>query len=91
MTDTTPAAGRTGFGRVLPLLAVALLAAGVVVLAGDKLTLETLARHHAALIAFRDAHYLLAVAAPRRPCRWSSAGPSRSAFLTIPPCRLRQR
>lgn len=63
MTDTTPAAGRTGFGRVLPLLAVALLAAGVVVLAGDKLTLETLARHHAALIAFRDAHYLLSVIA----------------------------
>ncbi|MBL9060056.1 MAG: TVP38/TMEM64 family protein [Mangrovicoccus sp.] len=62
MTDLTHAARQAGLIRLLPLLAVAVLALGGAVLFGDRLSLEALARHHERLIAFRDAHYLLAVA-----------------------------
>ncbi len=51
-----------GLARKLPLLAV--LAGAVVgfVLLRDTLSFEALARHHDALIAYRDTHYALSVA-----------------------------
>lgn len=62
MTEATDAGRQAGLIRLLPLLAVAVLALCGAVLFGDRLSLEALARHHDRLIAFRDAHYLLAVA-----------------------------
>lgn len=54
---------RAGWSRKLPILAILLVAVTGAVFFRDQLSFDTLARHHEALIAFRDAHYLATVAA----------------------------
>lgn len=56
--NSTPARGPL---RLLPLIAIALVAVTGAVLLRDTLSFETLARHRETLIAYRDAHYLMAV------------------------------
>lgn len=46
--------------RHLPLVMILMAAVTGVLALGDALTFETLARHHEALLAYRDAHFLLA-------------------------------
>lgn len=57
MTATTP---RTGLMRRLPLVVLVLAAIAGAVLLRDQLSFEALATHRDRLVAFRDAHYLLA-------------------------------
>lgn len=54
---------RAGWSRKLPILVILLVAVTGAVFFRDQLSFGTLARHHEALIAFRDAHYLATVAA----------------------------
>jgi uncharacterized membrane protein YdjX (TVP38/TMEM64 family) len=49
--------------RLAPLVMLVAAAVATAALLGDRLTFESLAAHRAALLAFRDAHYLAAVAA----------------------------
>lgn len=62
-TDTTPAARGTGARlRRLPLIALGLGALGGSYLLGEVLSLDSLALHRDALLAFRDAHGLATAA-----------------------------
>jgi uncharacterized membrane protein YdjX (TVP38/TMEM64 family) len=54
---------RAGWSRKLPILAILLVAVTGAVFFRDQFSFDTLARHHEALIAFRDTHYLPTVAA----------------------------
>jgi uncharacterized membrane protein YdjX (TVP38/TMEM64 family) len=65
MTNVDPprSGPRSGLVRRLPLVAVILAAVAGAVLLRDQLTFEALAANREALIAFRDAHYGLTVAA----------------------------
>ncbi|MDG3041697.1 TVP38/TMEM64 family protein [Roseicyclus marinus] len=60
MTDTVTQTHKSPSGRLLPLILLALGAGLGWWLLGDRLTFQTLAENREALIAFRDAHYLVA-------------------------------
>lgn len=60
MTDTVTQTQTSPSGRLLPLILLALGAGLGWWLLGDRLTFQTLAENREALIAFRDAHYLVA-------------------------------
>lgn len=57
MTETP----RTGYWRQIPILLILATAVLGAVLLRDQLSFEALSRHRAALLEFRDAHYLAAV------------------------------
>ncbi len=61
MTETENKA-RAGWARMLPLAGIVAVAVGGAWLLGDYLTFEALRDNREALIAYRDAHYLAAVA-----------------------------
>ncbi len=61
MTETENKA-RNGWARMLPLAGIVAVALGGAWLLGDYLTFEALRDNREALIAYRDAHYLAAVA-----------------------------
>jgi uncharacterized membrane protein YdjX (TVP38/TMEM64 family) len=62
MTEVQDTPARRGLLRRLPLLLVLLATVGGALFLGDGLSFDALARDRAALLAFRDAHYGLAVA-----------------------------
>lgn len=53
--------GKSGLGRVVPLLAILMVAVIGAFTLRDVLSFETLSQHREALIAYRDTHYLWAV------------------------------
>lgn len=61
MTDIVPQTDKSPMGRYLPIALVALGATAGFVLLRDYLSFEALAQNREALIAFRDANYLLTV------------------------------
>ena len=63
MTDMTQTPPKSGLARRLPLLAILAVAAIGAFTLRDVLSFETLAANRERLIAFRDAHYALTVAA----------------------------
>lgn len=60
--DAPDPEGRSGWLRKLPFLIIVTIAIAGAVFFRDQLTFETLAQRRGELIAFRDAHYLMAVA-----------------------------
>lgn len=63
MTDMSQPRAESGFLRKLPLFAILAVAVVGAVTLRDHLSFDALARNHDALIAFRDANYLLTVLA----------------------------
>jgi uncharacterized membrane protein YdjX (TVP38/TMEM64 family) len=63
MTDMTQTAEKSGLARRLPLIAILVVAAVGAFTLRDVLSFETLAANRERLIAFRDANYVLTVAA----------------------------
>ncbi|WP_226781969.1 TVP38/TMEM64 family protein [Oceaniglobus trochenteri] len=61
--DTSPAPGKSGWLRRLPLIAIALIALVGAFTLRDYLSFETLAQNRERLIAFRDANYALTAGA----------------------------
>ncbi|WP_299653415.1 TVP38/TMEM64 family protein [uncultured Jannaschia sp.] len=62
MTDRTTTQGRRGLARYGPILLIAVVAVAGAFLLRDRIGFDALAQNREALIAFRDANYLLTVA-----------------------------